>query len=162
VVGDEDTALELLLCEVDRIRFGIPAESILELSRAVSPTPLRGEDGPVRQVINVRGRVVPLVDLRLILGLPPRPIALADHLIVARWGDVALALHVDRATELVQVEVPRPAPESGLSATDSPLGSVLSHGDGLLPVLSIGTLASCLRTGMAPAEVGFAQTGVAQ
>jgi purine-binding chemotaxis protein CheW len=66
--------------------------------------PLPRAPAVVKGVINLRGRVVPVLDVRSRFGLPGRDIEPADHLIVARAGPRLVALHVDRAVELVSLE----------------------------------------------------------
>src|SRR5690606_28670326 len=51
-------------------------------------------------VVNLRGATLPILDIRARFGLPPKPHALSDHLIVVRISGRRLALHVDRASSV--------------------------------------------------------------
>ena len=55
--------------------------------------------------VNLRGEIVPVLSLRERLGLPARPIAATDHFIVVCIHDRLVVLHVDRALELLTVDV---------------------------------------------------------
>jgi len=55
--------------------YGIPVLSVREIIRLCPITPVANMPPHVRGVINLRGRVIPLVDLRVRFGLP----ATADH-----------------------------------------------------------------------------------
>lgn len=58
----------------------------------------------VEGVINVRGALVPVLDIRQRFGIPPHPLTLDQHLIIARSGPRVVALRVDRALDLVEVD----------------------------------------------------------
>jgi purine-binding chemotaxis protein CheW len=97
-------AFDVLIVEMGGQRYGLPAASVRELARAVTILQLPGAPPIVEGVIDVRGQVVPVLDARARLGLPPRALAHTDHLVLAWAGARAVALRVDRALELVRVE----------------------------------------------------------
>ena len=97
-------AREVLVFELGGQRYGLPVGDVRELVAAVIPTPLPGAPAVVEGVINLRGRVVPVLDVRRRFGLPAKPVEPADHLIVARAGGRLVALRADRALELVALE----------------------------------------------------------
>jgi purine-binding chemotaxis protein CheW len=74
--------------------------------RAVLPVPLPGAPGVIEGVINLRGTVVPVIDLRRRFRLPQRPIEPTDHLVIARAAGRLVALRVDRVVDLARVEPP--------------------------------------------------------
>lgn len=53
-------------------------------------------------IINVRGRIVPVVDTRRRFGLPAREVNLSDHLIIARTSRRVVALLADAVAGVVQ------------------------------------------------------------
>src|SRR3954453_14574146 len=95
---------EILVFEVDGRRYGLAAAEVKELLRAVSidPMPLAGP--AIEGVVNLRGRVIPVLNLRARLGLPARAVVPSDHMIVAQSGGRLLALRVDRALDLVHLD----------------------------------------------------------
>ena len=95
---------ELLVFEVGGQRYGLPAADVRELLRAVTLTPLPRAPAIVEGVINVRGVLVPVLDIRGRFRLPPKPPEPTDHLIVARAGGRLVALRVDRAVELTRLD----------------------------------------------------------
>jgi purine-binding chemotaxis protein CheW len=70
----------------------------------VAVAPLPRAPPIVEGVINVRGALVPVLDIRQRFGLAPQPLALDQHLIIAQSGSRVVALRVDRALDLVDVE----------------------------------------------------------
>ena len=93
----------------------MPAGLLREITRTVAVAPLPRAPPIVEGVINVRGTLVPVLDIRLRFGMSPHPPTLDQHLIIANSGARLVALRVDRALELVEVE--ESAIESAASLT---------------------------------------------
>jgi purine-binding chemotaxis protein CheW len=94
----------VLVFEVGGRRFGLPAHDVQQLLRAAALTPLPRAPAIVKGIINLRGRAVPVLDVRGRFGLASKPLAPSDHFVVARAGERLVVLHVDRALELVQLD----------------------------------------------------------
>lgn len=95
--------IQLLTFDVGGRRLALPATAVGEVTWAVAVTPLSKAPPIVEGVINVRGTVVPVLDIRHRLTLPAQPVALHQHFIVAHAGHRLVALRVDRALDLVSV-----------------------------------------------------------
>jgi purine-binding chemotaxis protein CheW len=96
--------MEILVFEIGGRRFALPSLDVQELLRAVTIVPLPKAPAIVEGVINVRGKIVPVLDIRARFRLPSSALAHTDHLIVARAGERLVALRVERALDLTQVE----------------------------------------------------------
>jgi purine-binding chemotaxis protein CheW len=81
--------------------FGILA--VRELVAALPLTPIPGASHAVLGMCNLRGRVLPVVSLRLRLGLPPAPMSATSVFIIVEHGAQAIGLAVDRVLEVVAV-----------------------------------------------------------
>lgn len=81
-------------------RFGIEVAHVQEIVReaAVTPVPL----GPpaLAGLMNLRGRIVPTLDLRALLGLPPTDPTTASVHVILRDGDELVSLLVDRIADV--------------------------------------------------------------
>ena len=95
---------DLLIFELGNQRYALPASDVRELLRAVTLTPLPHAPAIVEGVINVRGTLIPVLDIRARFRVPPKPAEPSDHLIVAHAGGRLVALRVDHALELVRLE----------------------------------------------------------
>src|ERR1700687_6141499 len=91
---------EVLVFEVGGQRYGLPTADVRELVRAVAITPLPNAPAVIEGVVNVRGRVPPVLDVRPRFRLPPKPLDPSDHFIVASAGPRGVILRVDGATHL--------------------------------------------------------------
>lgn len=100
-VGSTDP--ELLLFALDDRRFGLHTRSVREIVRAVTIVPLPGAPAVVEGVVNARGKIVPVLDIRGRFGLRAKALELADHLILAWAGPRFVALRADRALDVVRV-----------------------------------------------------------
>lgn len=97
-------AVQLLTFELSDRLFALPARLVREVARTVALASLPKAPPIVEGVINVRGALVPVLDIRQRFGLPSRPITLDQHLIIAHTGPRLVALRVDRALDLVVVD----------------------------------------------------------
>jgi purine-binding chemotaxis protein CheW len=110
----EQTSPDVLVFEVEGHRYGVPASAVRELLRAVAVTPLPQAPPGVDGVIDLRGQVFPVLDVRTRFGLPARPATPSDHLVVVESGGRRIALRVDRAVELVAIKESEAAPAADL------------------------------------------------
>jgi purine-binding chemotaxis protein CheW len=78
-----------------------------QIVRAVLPVRLPRAPDVIMGVIHVRGRVVPLLDLRLRFALPARPLRADDVFVIVEAKTRLLALRGDRTSELVRVPLDR-------------------------------------------------------
>jgi len=80
---------------LDELRYALPLASVERVVRAVEITPLPDAPDVVLGVINVQGRVVPVIDVRKRFGLPARELTLGDHMVIASTPNRPLALIAD-------------------------------------------------------------------
>ena len=96
------SVIELVEFALDGRRYGLLLSTVARVVRMVDVTPLPKAPEIVLGVINVRGQVIPVINLRRRFRLPERAIDLADHLIVARTARRPLALIVDAAIGVLE------------------------------------------------------------
>lgn len=76
-VGTEDAVEEIskkkfLIFESDGLRFGTEVNYVVEILTSHIITRLPVVPDYVRGIINLRGQIIPIIDIRLRLGKPPR------------------------------------------------------------------------------------------
>ena len=91
--------------------YGLPLKNVLEIIGIQPVTRVPGTPNYVKGVINLRGSIVPLVDVRLKFGQPERPYDGQTSIIIAQLNDMQVGLVVDRVANVV---APDPADISGL------------------------------------------------
>lgn len=133
---------DILIFELGGRRYGLSAASVRELVRAVAIVSLPAGPPAVEGVFDFRGSVVPVLDIRLRLGLSPKPIELGDHLIIGEVRGRVIAIRVDRALELVVYDGPSAASESHSVAGSGHEERIAKLEVGLAPILDLSQLFS--------------------
>jgi purine-binding chemotaxis protein CheW len=126
---------EVLLFTLEGQRYALPVEDVRELVRAARLTPLPRAPAVVEGLVDLRGELLPVLDVRRRFRLPVRPLSSADHFVVAQVGPRRVVLRVDRAEGLLTLEpeqldeTPRELPGVGYvaGALKLPDGLVLLH-----------------------------------
>ena len=76
----------LVVFELEDREFALPIEDIAEIVPMVLITPVPEVPPWVEGVVNLRGRVIPVIDLRTRLGIEPRPHELNTPILIAEQG----------------------------------------------------------------------------
>jgi purine-binding chemotaxis protein CheW len=117
-VRDDASTRSLLVFAVAGQRFALPIEDVQEIVRAVTITRLPKAPAIVEGVINVRGRIVPLLDIRSRFRLGSRTPRPTDHFVLASAAGRKVAVRVDAAEEFVDI------PTNDVVASDGPLSDM--------------------------------------
>ncbi len=83
-------------------RYGLPLPEVELIVRAVYVTPLPMAPDIVLGIVNVRGRVIPVINVRRRFRLPEREIALTDQMVIACTTRRPVALLVDAVTGVLE------------------------------------------------------------
>lgn len=102
-----------VLLTVAGTRYVVPAASVLHMESYSDATPVPGAAPFVVGLVQIRGRVVPVVDLRARFGLPAIEPTLDSRVVVVQLGQRTVGLLADSAREVVHIapENFRPPPE---------------------------------------------------
>jgi purine-binding chemotaxis protein CheW len=109
----------LVVFELDDREFGLPIEDIAEIVPMVLVTPVPEVPPWVVGVINLRGRVIPIADLRTRLGLPPREPELNTPILVAEQGTRKLGLIADAVRDVISLPDDALEPPTEVGAADT-------------------------------------------
>lgn len=97
-----------LIFKVGSTRCGVPADRVIEIVRAVAIMPVPGAPVAIAGIIDVRGSIVPVVDMRDRLGAGRRPVEPADNFVLVRGSLGAsqrtVALHAGEVLELAEID----------------------------------------------------------
>ena len=89
---------QLIIFTLDDQRYGLPLSAVERVVRMVDITPLPQAPDNVLGIINVQGRVIPVINIRRRFRLPERELALTDQLVIARTARRPVALVADAVT----------------------------------------------------------------
>lgn len=124
--------VDVVVFEIDGLRYGVAAAQVVEVVRAVAVTPLPGRPAIVRGVIDYRGTLVPVFDTRLRFEHPPREECLEDRFILVRAGARIAALRADHADRLERIDAADIEDPRRQLATVEQVTGVARLADGLL------------------------------
>lgn len=91
---------QIVIFTLDGQRYGIPLGVVERVVRMVEITDVPKCPGFIQGVINVQGKILPVLDLRKRFGLPERQVELSDQLIIVRSATRSFALTTDSACEV--------------------------------------------------------------
>lgn len=126
----------LLVFSVADRRYALHLDAVERVVRAVEITPLPEAAENILGVIDLSGRIVPVLSLRRRLGLPDKEVDLGDQLIVAHVLGRPLALLVDGVAGVVDCPEAPAATVPGVEAVEG----VVQLEDGLVFVEDLGRL----------------------
>jgi purine-binding chemotaxis protein CheW len=113
-VQEERAAAEavehLATFNLDREEYGVEVRLVQEIRRVSEITVVPRAPPFVRGVINLRGRILPVVDLKKKLGLGEVEIQKASRIVVVRLRERLLGLLVDGASQVLKVPMSRIEP----------------------------------------------------
>ncbi len=133
---------QLITFEVGERRLGVDIMAIREI-RAWSPaTPLPNVPDHVRGVVNLRGVVLPVLDLRRRLGWGTTDPGVRHVIIVVRIGEQLQGIVVDAVSDIVTLspEDMQPVPDVGETVAANFLEGIATIDEQLVMVLSLDRL----------------------
>lgn len=92
-----------LLFTIDDAYYGLPLELATEILTLPAITRLPCVANYVKGIINLRGKVIPVLDVRMKLGLPEIPFDESNAIIVISIREMPVGLIVDMVSEVVTV-----------------------------------------------------------
>jgi purine-binding chemotaxis protein CheW len=99
----DETRVLFVAFKCDGAELALPANTVVQMESYTVATPVPGSLPYVKGIVQIRGRVVPVIDLRVRFGGPPTVITETARLVVGRHGERTVALLVDTAREVVML-----------------------------------------------------------
>jgi purine-binding chemotaxis protein CheW len=104
--------------KVGGAEYVLPASDVLQMESFEGATPVPGAPPYVAGIIHVRGRVVPVVDLRARFGLPPLEWSLDSRVVVIDLAGRTVGLLADSAREVVKLDAETLQPPPSMMSVD--------------------------------------------
>lgn len=140
LLGDE----QLVGLELAGELYGVEIGKIQEIIRMQPITTVPNGPAFVEGVTNLRGRVIPVMDLRKRFGLPVGDAGHRARIVVAELGAHTVGLIVDAVSEVLRVSADAVEPPSSLvtTADSAYLRGVAKLGERLVLLLDLSRLLS--------------------
>jgi purine-binding chemotaxis protein CheW len=94
---------QIVVFRIDEQRYAIRLSTVERIINAVEITPLPKAPAIVLGIINVGGKIIPVVNIRKRLNFKEREIQLSDHFIIAKTLKRNIVLSVDEVTGLIEL-----------------------------------------------------------
>ena len=110
--------LQVVVCSLGAERYGLDIAAVYEIIRHQSITAVPKAPPNVVGVINLRGRIVPVVDLAGRFGLAAADVTSATRIVVAQAAGTRVGLVVDEVSEVLMVPASAVDPTPGVASGD--------------------------------------------
>ena len=141
--GEEnmDNIVQLVGFVVGEEEFSVPILSIQEIIKPIEWTRVPRTPAYVLGVFNLRGTVIPLIDLRLKFGLPSEKMTDNSRFMVMKNATETAGFVIDRLTEAIRLKKHEigPAPETAMQE-DTMIEGVGKQNDKILTILKVDKL----------------------
>jgi purine-binding chemotaxis protein CheW len=139
VKREGETVFHLVTFHLGREEYGVEIGSVQEIIRATDITPVPGAPAHVRGVINLRGKIIPVADLRKRMGLPPVEATDAQRIVVVELGEKRIGMLVDSVSQVIKVPsgVVEEMPEEATSIDENYIRGVGKLDNRLIIILDL-------------------------
>jgi len=121
--------------------YAVEIARVQEIIRYTSPRPVSGARPGVEGLINLRGKLIPVVDLRWLLGATGER-SDSSKIVVVEIGDSTVGMEVDDVSEVMTVDssICEAAPEGTTAASADVIDAVVKLESRLLVILDLDRL----------------------
>lgn len=145
---------EYLTFRLDQEEYGIDILKVQEIRGYEKPTRIANAPGFIKGVVNLRGTIVPIIDMRLKFNCAQAEYNSFTVVIILNLRNRIVGIVVDSVSDVMELapENVRPAPEIDASIDSSAVTGLGSVGERMLILLDIEKLMSSVDMGLVSAE----------
>jgi purine-binding chemotaxis protein CheW len=143
-----DTVKKYLIFSVEKESYGIPITKVQEVIRYMPITRLHEASRFLKGVVNLRGKIIPIIDMRLKFGLSEKPYTDRTVFIIVEILGARDVNHVGLAVDGVKdvVDIPDSAvnrtPEIGFKFKSKYLYGIVQLQDSMVMILNLDSILS--------------------
>jgi chemotaxis signal transduction protein/hemoglobin-like flavoprotein len=138
MAGGTDVERQFVVFNLADEMYGVDISAVREIIQYQSPVSVPSAPAAVSGIINLRGTIVGVVDLRKLLGLPQAAISNETRIVVAESEGESLGMVVDAVAEVVRVrgdQIERPPAVA--TGTSGYVGGIVHVADRLMIALDL-------------------------
>jgi purine-binding chemotaxis protein CheW len=134
----DDADLQFVLFEMEGVRYGVEVERVLEIITRPEISPVPAALDCVEGVINLRGRVLPVLDLRQRFHLGGDR-ARSTHIVIMQLHSETAGISVDGVSQVVRIPVDaiEPPPPAITGPQARYVVGIAKHQDHLVVILDL-------------------------
>ena len=124
---------------IENEQYGLNIQNVREIIASMNITNVPKTPSYIKGVINLRGVVIPIVDVRLKFGLEEKPHDVNTAIIINVIDNLSIGFIVDRVEDVITISKDRltEAPKFGTHVDTSFLENVAEVGDGVIMILNL-------------------------
>lgn len=126
--------LEIIEFEMGNNRYGINVIKVKEIIMPMEITPIPHANPSIEGIIQLRGEVLPVINMEKVLGMPPSANKSEEKYIVAAFNKQQVVFHVHNVTQIHRISWDQIEKPSDIYTADSSqvIGVIKREGDMLL------------------------------
>ncbi len=142
--GATDELLQLVSFTIGAEEFGVDITKVQEINRMVEITKVPQAPPHVEGVINLRGKVIPIIDLRKLMGVELQETGKNTRIVVVDIEEFVMGMIVDSVSEVLRIPVStiEPPPDIVSSIDTDYIQGVAKLEDRLLIFLDLSKVIS--------------------
>jgi purine-binding chemotaxis protein CheW len=135
---------QFITCTLGAAEYGIDIMSVREIKGWAETTAIPHAPAWIRGVINLRGVIVPILDLRARFGMAPTEPTPMHVVVIIQSGARTIGLLVDSVSDIIDVAPGdiRAVPEMGGSAEERLLAGLVPLARGMVALVALECLTS--------------------
>ncbi len=139
---DPNTTVELLTFQLSDQEYSLDIMCVREIRGWTKTTPLPHAPRHMKGVINLRGTVLPVMDLAERLGLPAQEQTDRNVIVVVKYGDCMTGLLVDAVSDIIALSSGdlQPPPETGAGVSSNVIKALTLLDDRMIRVLDLSEI----------------------
>lgn len=99
-----ESEIQLVAFKLGREEYGVSILQVQEIKRMTDITRVPQTPEYIRGVMNLRGSVLPVLDLKKRLGLPANEVTDDTRIVIVKVADLSVGLIVDAVSEVMAIE----------------------------------------------------------
>lgn len=141
-ISAEAAQLQFVSFLVDDRAFGVDIIQVREITQWAQTTPLPNQPPYTRGVLNLRGTIIPVHDLRMRFGGVETKACETNVIVIVHIADQTIGLLVDAVSDIlsIQPEQMLPVPSGGQEIETRLLSGLVNTDGGMVAVLNLETL----------------------
>lgn len=92
-----------VICKIGNSEYAIPADEVFQMDTFSGATPVPGAPSYVKGLVQVRQKIIPVLDARVRFGLPETSVDLETRIVVLKFEERLVGMLVDSAREVQNI-----------------------------------------------------------
>lgn len=140
--GTSGATRQLITCTLGTSEYGIEIMAVQEIKGWSMTTAIPQAPVWIRGVINLRGVIVPILDLRARFGMAPTEPTSMHVVVIVQAAGRTMGILVDAVSDIIAVapEDVRPVPEMSMNAEERLLSGLIPLDRGMVALVSLDAL----------------------